>query len=56
MKNIFKRLSLSLLAALFVVSAYAQVTTSSLGGRVVDQAGEPVPGVAVVATHVPSGR
>ena len=55
MKNIFKRLSLSLLAALFVVSAYAQVTTSSLGGRVVDQAGEPVPGVAVVATHVPSG-
>ena len=55
MKQIFKRLSLSLLAALFVVSASAQVTTSSLGGRVVDASGQPVPGVAVVATHVPSG-
>ena len=55
MKNMFKRLSLSVLAALFVVSAYAQVTTSSLGGRVVDATGEPIPGVAVVATHVPSG-
>ena len=55
MTKIFKRLSLSILAALFVVSAYAQVTTSSLGGRVLDEAGEPVPGVAVVATHVPSG-
>ncbi len=55
MKNMFKRLSLSLLAALFVVTAFAQVTTSSLGGRVVDATGEPIPGVAVVATHVPSG-
>ena len=55
MKTFFKRLSLSVLAMLFVVSAYAQVTTSSLGGRVLDEAGQPVPGVAVVATHVPSG-
>ncbi|MBQ9311320.1 MAG: TonB-dependent receptor [Bacteroidales bacterium] len=55
MKQFFKSLSLSILAALFVVSAYAQVTTSSLGGRVLDEAGLPVPGVAVVATHVPSG-
>ena len=55
MKNFFKSLSLSVLATLFVVYAYAQVTTSSLGGRVLDEGGQPVPGVAVVATHVPSG-
>jgi len=55
MKQFFKRLSLSILTALFVVSAYAQITTSSLGGRVIDASGSPVPGVAVVATHVPSG-
>ena len=55
MKNIFKSLSLSVLAAVFAVSAFAQVTTSSLGGRVVDETGMPVPGVAVLATHVPSG-
>ena len=42
---------------LFVASsvAYSQVTTSSLGGRVVDNFGEPVIGAAVVATHEPSG-
>ena len=46
---------LSVLAALFVVSAYAQVTTSSLGGRVLDGKGEPQPGTVVTATHTPSG-
>ena len=56
MIKIFTKKSLSvLLAALFVVPAFAQITTSSLGGRIVDQAGEPLPGVAVVATHTPSG-
>ncbi|MBR3562866.1 MAG: TonB-dependent receptor [Bacteroidales bacterium] len=54
MKSIFKRLSLSLLAALFVVSAYAQVTTSSMSGKVTDASG-PVAGVAVVAIHQPTG-
>ena len=37
------------------VSAFAQVTTSSLGGKVTDNAGQPVIGAAVVATHEPSG-
>ena len=46
----------AVIAALFmVVSAFAQVTTSSLGGRVVDVNGESVIGAAVVATHEPSG-
>ena len=51
----FKKLLSTVLAVLFVVPALAQITTSSLGGRVTDQNGEPVPGVAVVATHTPSG-
>ena len=37
------------------VVAFAQVTTSSLSGSVVDQNGEPVIGAAVVALHEPSG-
>ena len=55
MKNMFKRLSLSVLAALFVVSAYAQVTTTSMGGRVVDEGGEALAGAVVNAVHTPSG-
>ena len=55
MKNFLKSLLLGLSAMLLVVPAFAQITTSSMGGRVVDQNGEPVPGVAVVAVHEPSG-
>ena len=45
------------LAALFVGGGIlsAQVTTSSLNGLVADEAGVPVVGVAVLATHEPSG-
>ncbi len=47
---------IAVVAAMFVaVSAFAQITTSSLGGRIVDNAGEPVIGAAVVAIHTPSG-
>ncbi len=42
-------------AMLLSVSAFAQVTTSALAGRAIDVNGEAVPGVAVIATHVPSG-
>ena len=39
----------------FVVSAYAQITTSALNGRISDQNGAPIPGATVVAVHTPSG-
>ena len=55
MKQLFKSLSLSFLATLFAVSAFAQVTTSSLGGRVADGKGEPLPGATVLAVHQPTG-
>ena len=42
-------------ALMFGVSAFAQVTTSGLNGRVSDESGAPVVGAAVVATHTESG-
>ena len=55
MKQTIKCLVAAFAAMLMSVSAFAQVTTSALGGRVVDANGEPVIGVAVIATHTPSG-
>ena len=55
MKQTIKCLIAALVAMFAVVSASAQVTTSSLSGRVVDVNGQPVVGAAVVATHTPSG-
>ena len=47
-----KRLFL-LIALLLACSASAQVTTASIGGRIVDEGG-PIEGVTVVAIHQPS--
>ena len=55
MKQTIKCLIAAFAAMLMSVAAFAQVTTSALGGRVVDANGEPIVGVAVVATHEPSG-
>ena len=55
MKQTIKCFIAAFAAMLMSVAAFAQVTTSALGGRVVDANGEPVIGVAVIATHTPSG-
>jgi len=55
MKKFFKFLLSCITAAVFAVSAYAQVTTSALTGKVNDANGDAVPGAAIVATHTPSG-
>ena len=55
MKQSIKCFVAAIAAMLVAVSAFAQITTSSLGGRVVDAIGQPVVGAAVVATHEPSG-
>ena len=55
MKQSIKCFVAAFAAMLVAVSAFAQITTSSLGGRVVDAIGQPVVGAAVVATHEPSG-
>ena len=55
MRNAFKSLLLAFTTLIAGSVAYAQVTTSALSGRVVDQSGEPVVGAAVLAQHEPSG-
>ncbi len=51
MKKLFLFLFLSALG----IGVFAQVTTSAINGRVVDDKGEPVPFAIVVALHEPSG-
>ena len=55
MKNAFKSFLLVITMLMAGMVAFAQVTTSSLGGRIVDSKGETIIGAAVIATHVPSG-
>ena len=54
MKKSIKALLLSFAAMFLAVSAYSQVTTASMSGKVTDSAG-PVVGAAVVAVHQPTG-
>ena len=55
MKNAFKSILLAFTMLIAGTVAFAQVTTASLGGRIVDTKGETIIGAAVVATHLPSG-
>ncbi len=55
MKKLFKTLLLAVTTLIASSVAFAQVTTSSLGGKITDESGETVIGAAIIATHVPSG-
>ncbi|MBP5504514.1 MAG: TonB-dependent receptor [Bacteroidales bacterium] len=55
MKNFLKAFSLAVTLLIASGVSFAQGTTSSLGGQIVDQNGEIIVGAAVVATHLPSG-
>ena len=50
-----KKLYLLILTSLAVLTAAAQVTTSGLSGKVLDENGQPLVGTTVVAVHTPSG-
>lgn len=52
LKKIFLFIALVFLSAAIV---QAQVTTSSITGKITDEAGTPVQGATVVATHTPTG-
>ncbi|MCR5758834.1 MAG: carboxypeptidase regulatory-like domain-containing protein [Bacteroidales bacterium] len=55
MKTALKSFLLAFITMFAGTVAFAQVTTSALQGRVVDQNGEPVIGAAIIAQHQPSG-
>ncbi|MBR1510345.1 MAG: TonB-dependent receptor [Bacteroidales bacterium] len=55
MRKALKSILLAFTTLIAGTVAYAQVTTSSLGGRITDQKGETVVGAAIIATHTPSG-
>jgi hypothetical protein len=54
MKQTFKCLFAAFAAMVISVSAFAQVTTSAIAGKITDAEGA-VAGAAVVVTHVPTG-
>ena len=49
-----KKLLTFFLAMIASVAMMAQVTTSSISGKIIDEKG-PLPGATVIATHIPSG-
>ena len=55
MRKTIKLFALAILGMFVASSVYAQVTTSSMSGRVTEKDGSAVAGATVIATHTPSG-
>ena len=55
MKQTLKLFALTAMSLVVAIASYAQVTTSSLSGKVTEGDNVPVAGAAVIATHLPSG-
>ncbi|MBR1539055.1 MAG: TonB-dependent receptor, partial [Bacteroidales bacterium] len=55
MKKTFKCFLAVAAFLLMIVPSFAQITTANLAGQIVDEAGAPLIGAAVVAVHTPSG-
>lgn len=55
MKSTIRKIALTVLSVFAAVAVSAQVTTSSISGRITDENGADIAGATVIAVHVPSG-
>ncbi|MDD2584978.1 MAG: carboxypeptidase-like regulatory domain-containing protein, partial [Bacteroidales bacterium] len=55
MKQMIRQFALMALSLVLTASLFAQVTTSSMSGKIIETDGTPVIGATVVAVHTPSG-